>query len=413
MVEILNFAKISTLILFLVFIILSLLKIDKMNKKIIFFTLLAIAIALFYLICYPKDSKWGENYFLGIAQMTGGLFTVIGVYMTIKEEEKKRKSDEKNFDNKIREQLRLENLPVLKYTCDNEQKNGTGINEVIDCTNEEDDDNQTIQLNLRIKNVGLGSAQKIKFQIIPGIKNDNSKSWIENQIIEPKESISNSVCFIIPKNDSDFHKSLTILVFYSDLLENKYVQILNGDISISRCENGDLISYHACANVNAESEYEQIDENYIYEIPKEIIEEELDRIKQKEKNKDILKRIPDKSKIDELINEYLRDKNSFCETIKETLNSPNYEGGDGITDYRRVKGNIYEVTITGSMGISRREYVKCEWLIRVNVKTEVVKTIDKKITKSTLKIKKRVLYKLKRKISKELKQIKKEEEKDI
>ena len=409
--KILIFIVVSAVLLFLAYLILKLLKKDKLNIKLIVLSLIAAIVTLFYLICYPQNEILNENYFLGIAQMTGGLFTVIGVYMTIKEEEKIRNSDEENFDNKIKEQLRLENLPVLKFSCNNDEKSVSGIVEYVDCTSEEE--TTEIQLNIDIKNVGLGSAQKIWFQSIIGIKNDDSISGRENQIIEPKETITNTMYFHIPKNKTEFNKRLTILVFYSDLLDNKYMQKLDGNISISECENDGEITYYPHIHVSADKDYEKIGEHYKYEIPQEIIEEELDRIKEEEKNKDILKSIPDKSKIDELINEYLRDKNSFCEIIKETLNSPNYEGGDGITDYRRVKGNIYEVTITGSMGISRREYVKCEWLIRVNVKTEVVKTIDKKITKSTLKIKKRVLNELKRKIAKELKQIKKEEEKDI
>lgn len=409
--KILIFIVVSAFLLFLAYLILKLLKKDKLNIKLIVLSLIASIVTLFYLICYPQNEILNENYFLGIAQMTGGLFTVIGVYMTIKEEEKIRKSDEENFDNKIKEQLRLENLPVLKFSCNNDEKSVSGIVEYVDCTSEEE--TTEIQLNIDIKNVGLGSAQKIWFQSIIGIKNDNSMSGIENQIIEPKEKITNTIYFRIPKNKTEFNKRLTILVFYSDLLNNKYMQKLDGNISISECENDGEITYYPHIHVSADKDYEKIGENYKYEIPQEIIEEELNRIKEEEKYKDILKRIPDKPKIDELINEYLRDKNSFCEIIKETLNSSNYEGGDGITDYRKVKGNIYEVTITGSMGISRREYVKYEWLIRVNVKTEAVKTIDKKITKSTLKIKKRVLNKLKRKIAKELKQIKKEEEKDI
>ena len=92
---------------------------DKINKILVFLVVLTIIGAVMFLVWFPRE-KWNdEDYFLGIAQMVGGLFTVIGVYFTIKEEEKMRKIDNKNADNKIKEQLRLENLPVLKFRCDN------------------------------------------------------------------------------------------------------------------------------------------------------------------------------------------------------------------------------------------------------------------------------------------------------
>ena len=63
------------------------------------------------------------------------------------------------------------------------------------------------------------------------------------------------------------------------------------------------------------------------------------------------------------------------------------------------------------MGVSRKEYIKCETILRVNIKTEEIRYIDKRVVKSTLNIKKRKLNKFKKQIKKEMEKIKKFEAK--
>ena len=403
----------STIIILLVIAILAFLyfkfyKGDKINKIFIFLVVLTIIITVMFLICFPRE-KWNDkDYFLGIAQMVGGLFTVIGVYFTIKEEQKMRKIDNENADNKIKEQLRLENLPVLKFRCDNEEKSCDGIIYNVDC--EPSDDNYKVQLNIEIKNVGLGSAQNIWFQKIIGIENDNSKSGIENQIIEPKETINYTMCFEIPKNNMDFDKRLTILVFYDDLLDNKYMQKLAGNLSISWCESDGVCECYPNAFVSVNEKYVKIGTDFKYEIPQEIIEQEVTRIEYEEKRKKILETIPEKSKNDEIVGEFFQDKNNFFDIVRKFFKSVNFQGGlSGINDYRFIRKNNYDVTIVNDMVVSRKEYIKCETILRVNIKTEEVRYIDKRVVKSTLNIKKRELNRFKKQLYKEVEQIKKVE----
>ncbi len=380
---------------------------DKINKILIFLVVLTIIGAVMFLVWFPSE-KWNdENYFLGIAQMVGGLFTVIGVYFTVKEEEKMRKIDNKNADNKIKEQLRLENLPVLKFRCDNEEKSCVGgVVYYVGC--EANDDNYKVQLNIEIKNVGLGSAQNIWFQKIIGIENDGSKSGIENQIIEPKETINYTMYFEFPKKDTEFYKRLTILVFYDDLLENKYMQKLDGSLSISWCESDGRREYHPNAFVSVNEKYVKIGTDFKYEIPQEIIEDEISRIEYEEKQKKIIETIPEKSKIDEIVGEYFKDRNNFLDIVRKFFKTVDFQGGSGgIDDYKLVRKNIYDVTIVDEIGVSRKEQIKCETVLRVNIKTEEIRCIDKRVVKSTLNIKKRELNRFKKYLNKEVKQIKK------
>ena len=383
---------------------------DKINKILIFLVALTIIGAVMFLVCFPSE-KWNdEDYFMGIAQMVGGLFTVIGVYFTIKEEEKMRKIDDKNADNKIKEQLRLENLPVLKFSCDNEEKSCDGVVYHVDC--EASDDHYKVQLNIEIKNVGLGSAQNIWFQKIIGIENDDSKSGIENQIIEPKETINYTMYFEFPKNDTEFYKRLTILVFYDDLLENKYMQKLDGSLSISCCESDGIRQYNPNAFVSVNEKYVKIGTDFKYEIPQEIIEDEISRIEYEEKQKKIIETIPEKSNIDEIVGEYLKNQENFFDVCSNFFKSIDFQGGSGgIDNYKLIRKNVYDVTIVDEICVSRKEYIKCETILRVNIKTEEIRYIDKRVVKSTLNIKKRKLNKFKKQVKKEVEKIKKIEAK--
>lgn len=379
---------------------------DKINKILIMLVVLTVIGAVIFLVCFPSE-KWDDkDYFMGIAQIVGGLFTVIGVYFTIKEEEKMRKIDDRNAENKIKEQLRLENLPVLKFGCNNEKKSCSGGVYYVDCN--VNDDNFKVQLNIEIKNVGLGSAQNILFQKIIGIENDDSKSGIVNQIIEPKETINYTMYFEIPKNDTNFYKRLIILVFYDDLLENKYMQKLDGSLSISYCESNGTCEYHPNVFVSVNEKYVKIGTNFKYEIPQEIIDEEISRIEYEEKQKRIIESISDKSKIDEIVGEYLKEQEYFIDIVRNFFKTVDLKWGDGgIEDYKLIRKNIYDVIITDETGVNRKEYIKCETLLRVNIKTEEIRCIDKKIVKSTLKINKRKLNKFKKRINKEVDKIKK------
>lgn len=402
---------ISLIILFTLLILyLEFYKGDKINKILIFLVVLTITGAVTFLFCFPSEKWNSEEYFQGIAQMVGGLFTVIGVYFTIKEEEKNRKVDAINTESKMKEQLRLENQPVLKFSSNNSELSSNGVAYRINCVDESE--NYRVPLNIEIKNIGLGSAQNIQFQTIVGIGSVNSKSDINNLIIEPKETINYTLYFEFPKNDQEFHELLTILVFYDDLLENKYMQKLEGSLSISYYESNGVGYFNPSAIVNANEKCVKIGTDFEYEIPKEIIEDEISRIEHKEKQKRIIEIIPEKKIVDKIVEEYLENQEDFLETCSIFFKTINFQGSiSEIDNYEWIRKNIYNVTIIDKVGISRNEYIKCKTILRVNIKTEEIRYIDKKIVISTLNITKRKLNKFKKKLKKDGLKIRKNEAK--
>lgn len=394
------------IVFILLYLFLKFYKGDKINKILVLLVVVAVVGAIIFLVFFPNDKWKNETYFMGVAQLTGGLFTVIGVYFTIKEEEKIRKIDEKNANKKIREQLRLENMPVLKFESNNDRKSCGGSNYFVEC--DDTTENLKVQLNLEIKNVGLGSAQNICYQLIIGIKNDGSMSGIENQIIEPSEIISHTVYFELPKK-GDYNKNIIILVFYEDLLENKYMQKLDGCLSVSNNDG----EYIPGAYVWTSEKYEKLGTDFKYEIPQEIIEEELKRAEYEEKQKLIIQTIPKKNEIDKIVDEYLSEQTIFFDIVHKYFKELDFKWGSGgeTEDYKILRKNLYDITISAIDGIGNKEYIKYKIILRVNVKTEEIRCIDWYVTESTLNIKKRKLKKFKKSIEKELMKIKKDESK--
>lgn len=379
---------------------------DKINKILILLVVVAIIGTIIFLFFFPKDKWESENYFMGIAQLTGGLFTVIGVYFTIKEEEKNQKNAEKNANEKIREQLRLENMPVLKFESNNDKKDCGGSIYYIDC--DDKTENLKIQLNLEIKNVGLGSAQNIYYQLIIGIENDGSMSGIENQIIEPKEAISHTIYFELPKKE-EYYKNIIILVFYDDLLENKYMQKLDGCLSVSMNESEYVPGAFVCTN----EKYEKLGVDFKYELPQEIIDDELKRIEYEEKQKKIIQEIPEKKEIDKMVDKYLEEHKLFFDIILEYFKGLDFKFGSGgeIEDYKLLKKNLYNIIINSIDGVNKKEYIQCKIILRVNIKTKEIRCINWYVKKSTLNIKRRKLKKFEKLVKKELKKIKENESK--
>lgn len=113
------------------------------------------------------------------------------------------------------------------------------------------------------------------------------------------------------KKIQNFTRRLTILVFYDDLLENKYMQKLDGSLSISWCESDGRREYHPNAFVSVNEKYVKIGTDFKYEIPQKIIEDEISRIEYEEKQKKIIETIPEKSKIDEIVGEYFKESKQF------------------------------------------------------------------------------------------------------
>lgn len=382
---------------------------EDISFVLIMFLGLSIMGAYYTIFCYPSD-KNEESYFTIVSQLVSGLFAVLGVFLTIREESKARKKDNKNQEEKMREQLRLENIPILKFECNNEKKEANLIY-TYDIGKQNNDDALSSQLNINIKNVGLGTAQNICFQCFVGM-DSLFYSGNLNEVIEKGGKFNYSIKFKIPNYDN-YHKRITLLVFYEDLLNNKYMQKLDGDISTHKSTNGDIEINQACCNLSINEKYKEVDVNYEYKIPEELVEEELRYIELEERQKVLEKMYPNKEEIEILTSKYKYGMFDLYRFLTNNFKTLSVKGGyGGPANIKRVKVNVYDVFLEESYGISYKEIISVESILRINIDTKEIKYISINIIKNSLNISKIKKFLISVMLKKELRQIKRIESKN-
>lgn len=137
------------------------------------------------------------------------------------------------------ENLRIQNMPILKYYIDSENRAKDNLDALI-ITNSEDE--HRYNLNISIKNVGTNTIKNIKMDIKAHfIDNSLYRIFGKNsvEVLEKGEKIEVNRYFSL-----DFSKKpyeIFIIVYYEDVLSNWYRQILKVKyIATSICD-GDYI----------------------------------------------------------------------------------------------------------------------------------------------------------------------------
>ncbi len=124
---------------------------------------------------------------------------------------------------------RIQNAPIFKYIITN-QKNGSESTPIIFYG-----DGNLYNLYINIDNIGLNHARHISIKIIE----ENSKYPITHEIdkcqsiLKKDENIWLNIVlnYKINKNYKNIEKELAIIVYYEDLLNNKYMQQINMSVT--------------------------------------------------------------------------------------------------------------------------------------------------------------------------------------
>lgn len=286
-------------------------------------------------------------------------------------------------DSKI--QLKMQNLPVLKFYSNCDKKSCNGVIEYLDCTYETD--NLKTQLNLIIKNVGLGAAQNMEYQLVLGEKSDSSKSGVVNEIIEKDGEINYTIFFELPNNNKAYNRQIVLLVYYDDLLGNKYVQKMIGSIGVYKSTDGNKETFNTSVSVMPCGKYIEVSNDFDYEKLDEVIA--LNDVKKyREKEKKINERISNRSLVDMIVGDFMENQKNILDVIIDFFKEdyPNLGGCSGISDYRVLSDECVEVIIDGSMGIDSDRYIGISESIVVDVTNKKVKSLTLKMTKCSLNI---------------------------
>jgi len=162
-----------------------------------------------------------NNYSVGIGSaLISGVLLVIVTKIQI----------ERNNEDTIKrdaESIRIQNIPILKYTLNAEKSMLSNTENFIKTKYEE---GNTYYLNICIKNVGLNNIKSIKIDIESSSFKESIKRIIgQNSIIvmEKSEKINIGIYFTLKYSEQPYKMNLKL--YYQDVLGNWYSQVLDID----------------------------------------------------------------------------------------------------------------------------------------------------------------------------------------
>lgn len=231
-IDIISFIIVFSIIL--IFAILNFKKCNNYGEKIIFIfyvIIISIPITLYYLDLWNIPSELNLMKNIDSQNWLGFLFTyvstivssVIGVtasiYIALTQIRKNNEDNEK----RDKENLRVQNMPLLKYNIDTERKCKGDVSELIITSIK---NGQAYELNFSFKNIGLNSIKNIIIDYESDVINSTYRlSGMNNVIsIEKGEEIESNHFLSLELNSIT---KMKLIVYYEDVLDNWYKQILN------------------------------------------------------------------------------------------------------------------------------------------------------------------------------------------
>ena len=122
---------------------------------------------------------------------------------------------------------------------------------------------------------------------------------------------------------------------------------------------------------------------------------------------------PNKEEIEILTSKYKYGMFDLYRFLTNNFKTLSVEGGcGGPANIKRVKVNVYDVFLEESYGISYKEIISVESILRINIDTKEIKYISINIIKNSLNISKIKKFLISVMLKKELRQIKRIENKN-
>lgn len=222
---------------------------EKEGDKIIFIfyvTIIYIPIILYYLDLWNIPSKLNLMKNIDSQNWLGFLFTyistifssVIGVTASIYIAFVQIRKNSEDNEKRDKENLRVQNMPLLKYGIDTERKCEGDLSELIITSVK---DGKPFELNFSFKNIGLNSVKNIIIDYESDVTNSIYRLSGKNNIItiERGEEIESNHFLSLELNSTT---NMKLIVYYEDVLNNWYRQVVYITYSaFSRFKNGGYI----------------------------------------------------------------------------------------------------------------------------------------------------------------------------
>jgi len=251
-------------------------KANSLTEKIsdlVFVIVIAVILVIYYLDRYNiptilnlgmniNTQNWLSligNYITGvISAVIGALVAVCTTIYQIK------KNNEENI-RRDKENLKIQNLPILKYDINTEIKRTGDLSELI-ITNKENEVGNVYSFNIIIKNIGMNSVKNIIIDFESSVINNSIYRLLgKNNVnsMEKGETLELNKFFGLKPSDKYYEINLTL--YYQDVLSNWYKQ----EVIVHYCATNIFINQGYRGELNFEVQKEvEIEEN---EIEKNIV----------------------------------------------------------------------------------------------------------------------------------------------
>ena len=160
------------------------------------------------------------NYITGVISAVIGV--LVAVWTTIYQI---RKNNEEN-NRRDKENLKIQNMPILKYDINTERKGTGNLSELI-ITNKENKLGNAYNLNIILKNIGMNSIKNIIIDFKSSVINNSIYRLLGKNAVNPIEKgkvIELNKFFSLKPSDKYYEMYITI--YYQDVLSNWYKQEL-------------------------------------------------------------------------------------------------------------------------------------------------------------------------------------------
>ena len=205
-----------------------------------------------------------NNYIELISAIIGGIIAFYIAKYQIEKTNEESKNNEK-------ESLRIQNLPILKYEVDTDNKSNGDVGELL-LTNLNNNDSGSYELNLSIENIGNSTIRNLKAFICSDVLGLKYQSLMDNNSINPMKSgdVININRFISLNRDTSYE--FQYIIYYQDILLNWYKQIINVNYRATSIFNG---NYKGNASKKVEEEIL---------IDSKILNSEIETMRENKKN---------------------------------------------------------------------------------------------------------------------------------
>ena len=134
-----------------------------------------------------------------------------------------KKNNEEN-NRRDKENLKIQNMPILKYDINTERKGTGDLSELI-VTNKENELGNAYNLNIILKNIGMNSIKNILIDFQSSVINNSIYRLLGKNAVNPLEKgevIELNKYFSL--KPSDKYYEMIIVIYYQDVLSNWYKQ---------------------------------------------------------------------------------------------------------------------------------------------------------------------------------------------